>query len=436
MITAETIDRLKAQLLTSGIQQKDQPLFQVINLLIDAVRQSLSGVQFLTGGGGSPGGLSGATYLTENIETPTLPNSRQVLAGAGIQFNDSPNGRRVISAAIPFGMGSDGEGEDGPPGPPGMQGANGLPGPQGTNAVSQFYAFDGIDGEDGFLLGPQGPPGTAGIIGRDGLPGPPGFDGEEPDYPLIIPGPIGATGPSGIVDGAKSVSRNLGNKPQWRDTFNIADSSILATSIVHVWQAPGPYFGKGTRADEAEMDHIHCTTEVVSAGVAKVYWRSVESYSGLVGVKSPISGVLGRVIRFFTFHYSISNHPFGDWQPYVPIWTSSGVAPSLGNGGLTGAFMRIGETVWWRVTLAFGSTTSGGTGIWFFSYPTTSDLANDDGSGRLANVGVSNHGCYILPASATTVAVIDVSTNVFVDATNPFVWATGDTLIITGKYTD
>lgn len=35
------LDRLKSQLLTSGLSQKDQPLYQVINQLIDAVRQSI-----------------------------------------------------------------------------------------------------------------------------------------------------------------------------------------------------------------------------------------------------------------------------------------------------------------------------------------------------------------------------------------------------------
>ena len=41
----EALDRLKSQLLASGVQQKNQPLYQVINQLIDFLRQSINEVQ-------------------------------------------------------------------------------------------------------------------------------------------------------------------------------------------------------------------------------------------------------------------------------------------------------------------------------------------------------------------------------------------------------
>lgn len=194
MLTPETIDRLKAQLLTSGLSQQNQALFQVINLLIDATRQALFNSQQITGGGSGGGGLLGGTFLTSADETGSLPQSRQVLPGSGIQFQDTP-GRRIIHAAIPFGMDSGGEGEDGPPGPPGRDGVAGAPGPAGANAVSQLYAFDGIDGEDAPILpGPTGPQGIQGQTGSAGQQGIPGLDGND-GVDSFIPGP---TGPQGI----------------------------------------------------------------------------------------------------------------------------------------------------------------------------------------------------------------------------------------------
>lgn len=201
-LTAATIDRLKAQLLTSGLSQQNQALFQVINLLIDAVKESLSGVQTITGSGGGGGPLT-STFLTEGDETGSLPNSRQVMAGAGIQLNPSPNGRLVIATALPFNMGEGGEGgEDGPPGPPGQVGPIGPPGPAGSNAVSFMYGYDGEDGEDGLpgITGPQGQAGTTGSAGPPGIPGIDGLDG-EPGEDSFIPGPQGlpgATGAQGI----------------------------------------------------------------------------------------------------------------------------------------------------------------------------------------------------------------------------------------------
>jgi len=49
---APNLDRLKSQLLISGLQIKDNPLYQVINQLIDATRDLQSTVSGISGGGG------------------------------------------------------------------------------------------------------------------------------------------------------------------------------------------------------------------------------------------------------------------------------------------------------------------------------------------------------------------------------------------------
>jgi hypothetical protein len=156
---AITLDRLKSQLLTSGLQQENIALFQVINQLIDFLRGEMTATQgAISGGGGGGGGvgLLGATYLTKNKEI-LLPNSLQTLPGEGIQFNDA-NGRRIISTAFPYLPDSGGDGEEGPPGPPGRIG------------------IDGATGVDG-IPGSQGMDGFEGEIGEWGIPGPMGSQG-------------------------------------------------------------------------------------------------------------------------------------------------------------------------------------------------------------------------------------------------------------------
>lgn len=184
-ITAQAISRLKAQLLTSGLQQRNSALYQVINQLIDAVADNATTTATVTGNNG----IAGATYITTGPEAAILPNSRQLIAGAGIQFNDSPTGRRVISTAIPLLFdSSDGEGNDGPPGPQGPAGVAGPVGPTGATSISFFYGYDGEDGVDGLpgLNGPQGFTGAQGGIGPPGLPGVDGFDGEDGDFKFIM----------------------------------------------------------------------------------------------------------------------------------------------------------------------------------------------------------------------------------------------------------
>ncbi len=76
--------------------------------------------------------------------------------------------------------------------------------------------------------------------------------------------------------------------------------------------------------------------------------------------------------------YNITDNGSGnDWytkpQFYVPTWTSSGTAPSLGNGSLRGLWSRNGRTITVSVELSFGDTTSAGTGSWFFGAPPLTD---------------------------------------------------------------
>lgn len=90
------LDKLKAILMVSGLKTKDNALFQVINNLIDAVKQS-QGVTNNTINNTSTG-LVSKTYLTVDDETASLPNSRQELMGNFITFDDSVPGERTISS--------------------------------------------------------------------------------------------------------------------------------------------------------------------------------------------------------------------------------------------------------------------------------------------------------------------------------------------------
>lgn len=63
--------------------------------------------------------------------------------------------------------------------------------------------------------------------------------------------------------------------------------------------------------------------------------------------------------------------PIGEWTPYSPGWVSGGVANTIGNGSLIGAFAQVGQTTLWRIQLAYGTTTVDNNpgGVWEFSLP-------------------------------------------------------------------
>lgn len=79
---------------------------------------------------------------------------------------------------------------------------------------------------------------------------------------------------SGSATTATTIERNLGSTPITQGSFTITDAAITSSSKIIIWQAPGPYTGKGTRADEAEMDEFPKLTAYPGSGTATVRWSS------------------------------------------------------------------------------------------------------------------------------------------------------------------
>lgn len=59
----------------------------------------------------------------------------------------------------------------------------------------------------------------------------------------------------------------------------------------------------------------------------------------------------------------------GEFQTHTPTWTATNINPSVGNGSLTSRWCRVGRQITWIGTLAAGSTTNGGDGLWRMSLP-------------------------------------------------------------------
>lgn len=105
MATTEQIltqlNRLLSVLMTSGLQQKDQPLFQVISGLIKALIATNEGVIAATTTPSGGGPVSDQPFLTHQNVLAQLPQSRQLLAGTNVNFDDSVFGERTINVPDP-----------------------------------------------------------------------------------------------------------------------------------------------------------------------------------------------------------------------------------------------------------------------------------------------------------------------------------------------
>lgn len=102
---------------------------------------------------------------------------------------------------------------------------------------------------------------------------------------------------------------------------------------------------------------------------------------------SPRTWVVGEVVSAAIMNQEIRdqfNSMFGAWTVYTPTWTAS-TNPSLGNGTLTGRYMKIGRTVLCEIILTTGSTTTYGSGQYAFGLPVQAASSGVDaiGSARL-----------------------------------------------------
>ena len=92
------LNRLQAQLLVSGLQVKDPPLYQVITQLIaNAIRLQEITDELIAGNTTDITALLNATFLTHTDESALLIASRNLLAGTGVSFDDTVPNERTIN---------------------------------------------------------------------------------------------------------------------------------------------------------------------------------------------------------------------------------------------------------------------------------------------------------------------------------------------------
>jgi hypothetical protein len=97
------------------------------------------------------------------------------------------------------------------------------------------------------------------------------------------------------------------------------------------------------------------TEDVSAAASKKVLISNIMKIAGLVLPQSLMSGT----------------GTSWAWQSFVPSWTSSGVAPAVGNATLEAKYIQIGKTIFFRIRFISGSTTTYGTGSYYWSLPVT-----------------------------------------------------------------
>jgi hypothetical protein len=122
------------------------------------------------------------------------------------------------------------------------------------------------------------------------------------------------------------------------------------------------------------------------------------------------------------------------WTAYSPSWTSTGTAPVLGNGTLTGSYLRIGHTIFYKIRLTAGSTTTFGTLTYQLSLPVAAAnvTAYDDLGGVVANIAAVKYAGAAFVATSIQVQILFGST--IMTPTSPGTFASGNTISVNGSF--
>lgn len=117
---------------------------------------------------------------------------------------------------------------------------------------------------------------------------------------------------------------------------------------------------------------------------------------------------------------------------YTPAWTAASVNPTLGNGTLTGHYTKRGRECTVRLRLTVGSTTTFGTGIYYFSVPfIPSSTIAGTGTAWIIDSGTATFVGRVasLTDGTARIAVFTPGTpGGQISPTVPMTWANGDSL--------
>lgn len=118
--------------------------------------------------------------------------------------------------------------------------------------------------------------------------------------------------------------------------------------------------------------------------------------------------------------------------PFTPTWKGGVSDPVLGNGTLSGRYGRDADFLFVAIDLVMGSTTTYGSGYWYFLLPLgLSATAECGGYGRALDNGVAEYYGYMAIGSGANQIVGKYNGN-SIQPTFPFTFGTADELHLSG----
>lgn len=153
---------------------------------------------------------------------------------------------------------------------------------------------------------------------------------------------------------------------------------------------------------------------------------------------SPSTWVAGAVVTAAQLNAQVRDNfkAIGDpWTSYTPTWTASTTNPTIGNGTLLGSYSQAGKLVHFRIRVTFGSTSTVGSGTYFWTLPVTAISTHIAvAQGFIRNSAGSTRAYRFARTSASGIIALEDASGAAVTHAVPLAWANGDIIDINGTY--
>lgn len=187
-------------------------------------------------------------------------------------------------------------------------------------------------------------------------------------------------------------------------------------------------FSKGTRIKltQTTVKYFVVVGSSAAGGTTTVTITGGSDYSlANAGITSPF------------YSYAINPQGYPTYFNYATTWTGSSSNPAIGDGNLAFQFSIVGDVVEFELQSAMGSTTTYGSGIWFWSLPSASAAyVRVGGDGYVYDASTGDIYPMIVQADASGKFTLlrTAATTQFVNPTTPITFTQTDSISITGRY--
>ncbi|QFQ97807.1 hypothetical protein F9278_18030 [Streptomyces phaeolivaceus] len=125
-------------------------------------------------------------------------------------------------------------------------------------------------------------------------------------------------------------------------------------------------------------------------------------------ITTPATGMVAWLTSPGTLSYYTGSAwvAMGAWNTYTPVWTAETTNPAIGNGSLTGRYAIVGKTCHFTLLAQFGSTTTYGSGAYYFAYPVKAGAMGGYPQHRGVATSATGRGLITCQPTATSNATI------------------------------